>query len=107
MNPVHQYRARVARHVGDRETAAEQYRLWAASPRGDMSDCIGCEPSDKVGHLSWLGRYEDAIDVATPVSAMNARCLALAMQAESGPRVGPKSLSRFALRGTFEGRRRR
>ncbi len=75
VNPVHQYRARVARHVGDRETAAEQYRLWAASPRGDMSDCIGCEPSDKVGHLSWLGRYEDAIDVATPVLGGEFSCV--------------------------------
>jgi len=56
MNPVHQYRAVLARHVGDRETAAEQYRLWSAAPRGEMSDCVGCEPSDKVAHLSWLGR---------------------------------------------------
>lgn len=75
MNPVHQYRARVARHVGDRDAAAEQYRLWAASPRGDMSDCVGCEPSDKSGHLSWLGRYEDAIDVATPVLGGTFSCV--------------------------------
>ena len=75
MNPVHQYRARVARHVGDHETAAEQYRLWTAAPRGDMSDCVGCEPSDKVGHLSWLGRYEDAIAVATPVLGGTFSCV--------------------------------
>jgi len=67
MNPVHQYRSRVARHIGDRETAAEEYRLWSAAPRGEMSDCIGCEPSDKVGHLSWLGHHADAVAVAAPV----------------------------------------
>ncbi len=67
MNPVHQYRAVLARHVGDRETAAEEYRLWSAAPRGEMSDCVGCEPSDKVAHLSWLGRYAEAVEVAEPV----------------------------------------
>ncbi|MDT7799506.1 MAG: hypothetical protein QOI78_2939 [Actinomycetota bacterium] len=67
MNPVHQYRATLARHVGDRETAAEQYRLWAASPRGEMSDCVGCEPTAKVRHLTAMGRYAEAVEVAEPV----------------------------------------
>ncbi|RZQ63189.1 hypothetical protein [Amycolatopsis suaedae] len=67
MNPVHQYRELVARHVGDREEAAEQYRLWCAAPRGEMSDCVGCEPGEKVSHLDWLGRHEDAVAVALPV----------------------------------------
>lgn len=67
MNPVHQHRQIVARHVGDHETAVEQYRLWAAAPRGEMSDCVGCEPSGKVAHLSRYGRFEEAIEVAEPV----------------------------------------
>lgn len=75
MNPVHQYRAVLARHVGDRETAAEQYRLWSAAPRGEMSDCVGCEPGDKVAHLSWLGRHADAVQVAEPVLGGEFTCV--------------------------------
>lgn len=67
MNPVHQHRVVVARHVGDRAVAEEQYRLWNAAPRGAMSDCAGCEPTTKVRHLAWSGRDEDAVAVALPV----------------------------------------
>jgi len=65
--PVHQHRELVARHIGDADTAAEQYRLWCAAPRGEMSDCSGCEPTSKVNHLSWLRRDEEAVAVAMPV----------------------------------------
>lgn len=75
MNPVHQHRELVARHVGDRAGATEQYRLWCASPRGEMSDCIGCEPSSKVEHLSWIGRYEEAVAVAQPVLGGEFTCV--------------------------------
>jgi tetratricopeptide (TPR) repeat protein len=67
LNPVHQHRRLVAQHVGDRETAAEQYRLWCATPRGAMADCIGCEPTAKVAYLTWEGRHEDAVALALPV----------------------------------------
>lgn len=67
LNPVHQYRQVVARHVGDRATAAEQYRLWCAAPRGDLSDCAGCEPTGKVRFLTWDGRDEEAVAAALPV----------------------------------------
>ncbi|MEA5363632.1 hypothetical protein VA596_29150 [Amycolatopsis sp., V23-08] len=75
MNPVHQYRATLARHVGDRETAAEQYRLWSASPRGEMSDCVGCEPTAKVRHLTAMGRYAEAVEVAEPVLGGEFTCV--------------------------------
>ncbi|MFD8491638.1 tetratricopeptide repeat protein [Amycolatopsis sp. NPDC059657] len=74
MNPVHQHRESVARHLGDKETAAEQYRLWNASPRGEMSDCVGCEPDSKVAHLKWLGRHEEAVQLAEPVLAGTLTC---------------------------------
>ncbi|GAA1031837.1 ATP-binding protein [Amycolatopsis albidoflavus] len=74
MNPVHQHRQIVARHVGDHETAVEQYRLWHAAPRGEMSDCVGCEPSGKVGHLSRYGRFEEAVAVAEPVLGGTLAC---------------------------------
>jgi tetratricopeptide (TPR) repeat protein len=75
MNPVHQYRAWVAQHIGDRETAAEQYRLWCATPRGAMADCVGCEPSSKVSYLAWQGRHEEAVALAVPVLAGQLTCV--------------------------------
>jgi tetratricopeptide (TPR) repeat protein len=74
LNPVHQYRTVVARHVGDKETAAEQYRLWGAAPRGEMSDCIGCEPTSKVRYLNWLGEDEAAVALALPVLGGQLTC---------------------------------
>jgi tetratricopeptide (TPR) repeat protein len=75
MNPVHQYRCSVAQHIGDRETAAEQYRLWCATPRGAMADCVGCEPSSKVAYLAWQERHEDAVALALPVLAGELTCV--------------------------------
>jgi tetratricopeptide (TPR) repeat protein len=75
MNPVHQYRETVAQHVGDVETADEQYRLWCAAPRGEMSDCDGCEPSSKASYLAWRGRDEDAIALAEPVLSGELTCI--------------------------------
>ncbi len=75
MNPVHQYRSSVAQHIGDRETAAEQYRLWCATPRGAMADCVGCEPSSKVSYLAWQDRHEDAVALALPVLAGELTCV--------------------------------
>ncbi|HET9138467.1 hypothetical protein [Actinophytocola sp.] len=75
MNPVHQYRTVVAMHVGDLDTAREQYRLWCAAPRGEMSDCVGCEPSDKVRYLSQAGRDEEAVALALPVLGGELSCV--------------------------------
>ncbi|MCK2239572.1 MULTISPECIES: hypothetical protein [unclassified Crossiella] len=74
LNPVHQYREMLARHIGDRDTAAEQFRLWDASPRGELSDCVGCEPNGKINHLVWLGRDEDAVAAALPVLTGQLNC---------------------------------
>lgn len=75
MNPVHEYRVVVAQHIGDRVTADEQYRLWCAAPRGQMSDCIGCEPTVKVEFLTWRGRYEEAVALALPVLDGQLTCI--------------------------------
>ena len=61
LHAVHQHRWLVAHHVGDRETAEEQFRAWSTAPRDDLSDCIGCDPDDKVTHLQWTGRHADAV----------------------------------------------
>ncbi|MFB9909428.1 tetratricopeptide repeat protein [Allokutzneria oryzae] len=74
MNAVHQRREMLARHIGDMDTAREQYRLWNASARDAMSDCERCEPGAKVNHLVRLGRYEEAIEVAQPGLVSDGDC---------------------------------
>ncbi|MEH1128537.1 hypothetical protein [Micromonospora sp. CPCC 206061] len=67
MHAVHRYREMIAAHVGDTDTEVEQFRLWSAAPRDALSDCIGCDPTGKVRHLSRHARYEEAVGVALPV----------------------------------------
>ncbi len=75
MNPLHQYRVVVAQHIGDVAEADEQYRLWCAAPRGEMSDCIGCEPTAKVRHLGWRGQDQEAVATALPVLGGQLTCV--------------------------------
>ena len=67
MHAVHQHRWLVAHHIGDVETAAEQFRLWSTAPRDDLSDCVGCDPTSKVHHLTSVGRTADAVALAVCV----------------------------------------
>lgn len=75
LNAVHQYRQQVAAHIGDVETAREQYRLWCAAPRGELSDCVGCEPTAKVNHLRWLGQDEEAVALGLNVLSGELTCI--------------------------------
>ena len=43
---VYSHRHRVARHVGDLETAHRYYDQWCSAPRDDLSDCAGCDPDE-------------------------------------------------------------
>ncbi|HEU4945863.1 MAG TPA: hypothetical protein VFT31_01805 [Kribbella sp.] len=61
LHAVHQYRWAVASHIGDTATAEEQFRLWSTAPRDQLSDCIGCDPTDKVVHLVSTDRPADAV----------------------------------------------
>lgn len=74
MHAVHQYRHVVAHHVGDTATAAEEFRLWQAAPRDELSDCLGCDPSARVEYLTEEGRYADAVAIARPVLSGAVTC---------------------------------
>ncbi|HSK96804.1 MAG TPA: hypothetical protein VK891_09325, partial [Euzebyales bacterium] len=67
LHAVHRYRELVAAHVGDVATELEQFRLWCAAPRDDLSNCIGCDPTGKIEHLNRHRRYEEAVELAAPV----------------------------------------
>jgi tetratricopeptide (TPR) repeat protein len=67
LHAVHRYRELVAAHVGDVETELEQFRLWCAAPRDELSNCVGCDPTGKIEHLNRHRRYEESVDLAGPV----------------------------------------
>ncbi|WP_346121389.1 hypothetical protein [Nonomuraea roseola] len=71
---IHTQRTYVAEHIGDRAAADEWFHRWQTTPRDDMSDCEGCDPSGKVWHLAWMGRDEEAIELAAPVVAGHLTC---------------------------------
>ncbi|MFC4019565.1 hypothetical protein ACFOW4_16705 [Micromonospora sp. GCM10011542] len=74
LQTVHKHRFRIADHVGDAEAAAQWYRLWQTTPRDDLSDCAGCDPTSQVGYLSDTGRDEEAVALAEPVLAGRLTC---------------------------------
>ncbi|GAA3752218.1 hypothetical protein GCM10022225_40770 [Plantactinospora mayteni] len=72
---VYKYRHQVAVHVGAAEEAAEWYRRWTTAPRDELSDCAGCDPTDRIEYLGSLGRYEEAVALAEPVLAGRLGCV--------------------------------
>ena len=67
MHAVHQHRWLVANHIGDAEAAAEHFQLWSTAPRDDLSDCVGCDPTSKVRHLTRIGQTSEAVALAVGV----------------------------------------
>ncbi|RQX19593.1 hypothetical protein DDE19_03605 [Micromonospora ureilytica] len=74
LQAVHKHRFRVAEHVGDVEAAAHWYRLWQTTPRDELSDCAGCDPTSQVGYLADTGRDAEAVALAEPVLAGRLSC---------------------------------
>ncbi|MEV4654609.1 hypothetical protein [Micromonospora sp. NPDC049301] len=74
LQPVHKHRFRIADHVGDTEAAAHWYRLWQTTPRDELSDCAGCDPTSQVGYLADTGRDAEAVTLAEPVLAGRLTC---------------------------------
>ncbi|MGC4852215.1 hypothetical protein ACLQ24_02185 [Micromonospora sp. DT4] len=74
LQTVYKHRFRVADHVGDAEAAAHWYRLWQTTPRDDLSDCAGCDPTSQVGYLADTGRDAEAVALAEPVLAGRLTC---------------------------------
>ncbi|MFC3503536.1 hypothetical protein ACFOOK_21535 [Micromonospora krabiensis] len=74
LQAVHKHRFRVADHIGDTEAAAHWYRLWQTTPRDDLSDCAGCDPTTQVQYLTDTDAYADAVTLAEPVLAGRLSC---------------------------------
>src|SRR5258705_2737006 len=76
MHAVFALRHRVARHIGAVDRAEEYYAKWCATPRDDLSNCAGCDPSAKASWLARQGRDEEALALLEPVLAGQRTCRA-------------------------------
>ncbi|GAA0808342.1 tetratricopeptide repeat protein [Spirilliplanes yamanashiensis] len=74
LQAVYKHRFLVARHVGDLDAAAGWYERWLTTPRDDLSDCAGCDPSAQVSWLAFQGRDDEAVALAEPVLAGRLTC---------------------------------
>ncbi|WP_433372612.1 tetratricopeptide repeat protein [Actinoplanes sp. CA-142083] len=74
LQAVHKRRHLVARHLGDAAQEDEWFERWQATPRDDLSDCAGCDPTTVLVYLNRRGRYEDAVALAEPVLAGELSC---------------------------------
>ena len=73
---VHEYRWVVAHHLGDLPAAEEHFRAWSSTPRDSLSDCIGCDPDEKVRHLQWVGRHAEAVALGRETLFADLPCVA-------------------------------
>ncbi|MFI7647754.1 hypothetical protein ACIBTZ_16975 [Micromonospora sp. NPDC049460] len=74
LQAVHKHRFLVADHLGDADAAAHWYRLWQTTPRDELSDCAGCDPTTQVQYLADTGRHAEAVALAEPVLAGRLSC---------------------------------
>ncbi|WP_436525050.1 tetratricopeptide repeat protein [Actinoplanes sp. HUAS TT8] len=74
LQPVFKHRYLVARHIGATDEAHDWFEKWRAAPRTSLSDCAGCDPTSLVWHLNYRERFEEAVEVATPVLAGELNC---------------------------------
>jgi tetratricopeptide (TPR) repeat protein len=74
MHAVYANRHSVAEHIGDFAASDRWYDRWCATPRDDLSDCAGCDPTSKAWHLVDRERDEEAVALAEPVLAGQFSC---------------------------------
>lgn len=75
LQAVYKHRYLVAEHVGARDEADEWYQRWITTPRDDLSDCAGCDPTAQAHYLARRGRDEEAVALGEPVLAGQLTCL--------------------------------
>ncbi|HEY2790802.1 MAG TPA: tetratricopeptide repeat protein [Micromonosporaceae bacterium] len=75
LQAVYAYRHVLAAHIGDQAAAADWFRQWDAAPRNELSDCDGCDATNKVAWLVSQRRDEEAIALAEPVLAARTSCV--------------------------------
>ena len=74
LQAVYKHRYQVADHVGRPDEADRWYARWQATPRDELSDCVGCDPTSVADYLASRERYADVVAMAEPVLAGELTC---------------------------------
>ncbi|MFK7818475.1 MAG: hypothetical protein AB8G99_07140 [Planctomycetaceae bacterium] len=74
LRAVHDVRADIAMETGEEERCREYFAKWKSIPRDFMADCLACEQSSEVRFMVHFGKYEDALETATPILSGEMRC---------------------------------
>ncbi|GAA3982073.1 hypothetical protein GCM10023085_75420 [Actinomadura viridis] len=74
LQAVYGRRTRIAQHLGNDGAADRWFALWHTTPRDELSDCAGCDPSGKASYLGWRGRDDEALAVSEPVLREELNC---------------------------------
>ncbi|MFI6076697.1 tetratricopeptide repeat protein [Actinoplanes sp. NPDC051343] len=74
LQAVYKHRYLVASHVGQAEETAAWFERWQATPRDELSDCAGCDPTSVASYLNDRGRYPETVALAEPVLAGRLTC---------------------------------
>jgi len=61
--------------MGDAREAKANYELWKKLAKDDMADCEACEASDEIAYLNFVGEYEAALELATPIISGELGCI--------------------------------
>lgn len=80
---VHQYRWVVAHHLGDQVAAEQHFRAWSSSERDELSDCVGCDPDDRIQHLQWVGRDDEAVTLGLATLTQTFSCVEQPQQTQT------------------------
>lgn len=61
--------------MGDAREAKANYELWRKLAKDDMGDCEACEASSEIAYLNFVGEYEAALELATPIISGELGCI--------------------------------
>lgn len=61
--------------MGDTREAKANYELWKKLAKDDMDGCEACEASSEIAYLNFVGEYEAALELATPIISGELGCI--------------------------------
>lgn len=61
--------------MGDTREVKANYELWKNLVKDDMADCEACEASSEIAYLNFVGEYEAALELATPIISGELGCI--------------------------------
>jgi hypothetical protein len=74
LRPIHKLRCQIAMAMCEPALARKHHREWEKTPRDWNTDCPACEQNHRVRFHAFIGKKEEAIDLAGPILRGTLRC---------------------------------